>query len=437
MRHAMIKTRALITTLALLCLLPWTASAQKLDQTEQHIIHAVDTGLARATKDLETSVNINSGTMNFDGVKAVGKHYQQLLAELGFDVTLTDGSSFDRAGHLVASYGHKGPKILMIGHLDTVFAKDDAFQKFTPLDNDMVAGPGITDMKGGNMIIIAVARALKEAGVLDQVSLRIVMTGDEERSGKPLSASKKAVIEGGKWADIALGFEDGDSNIKTAVVSRRGSVDWHLDVTGTPAHSSQIFQPNVGYGAVFEAARILNAFREKLSTETNLTFNPGLILGGTRTTLDPQTASGMAFGKNNVIAKTLQVSGGIRAVSPEQLAMAQKVMQDITNQHLVGTSATLTFGEGYPPMAPTEGNHKLLANYSQVSEDLGFGAVTAVNPRNAGAADISFAADYVDMALDGLGLMGSGGHTKDEIADMTSYHKNIKKAAVLIYRLSK
>jgi len=70
-----------------------------------------------------------------------------------------------------------------------------------------------------------------------------------------------------------------------------------------------------------------------------------------------------------------------------------------------------------------------------VSESLGYGPVVAVNPRNAGAADISFTADHVDMALDGLGLMGSGGHTKDEVADMTSFNKNMHKAAILIYRL--
>ncbi len=418
--------------------LPISVQAQKLDQTETQIVRAVDQDLKRAISDLETSVNINSGTMNFAGVKSVADHYIPLLEELGFDAKFTnDGPSFDRAGHLVASYGTKGPKILMIGHLDTVFAKDDAFQKYTDLGNGMVAGPGITDMKGGNVIIIAVARALKKAGVLDNVQLRIVMTGDEERSGKPLSASKKALVDAAKWADIALGFEDGDSNIKTAVVSRRGSVDWTLNVTGTPAHSSQIFQPEFGYGAVFEAARILNEFREKLSGEHNLTFNPGLILGGTRLDYDAQTASGSAFGKNNVISQTLQVTGGIRAVSPEQLAMAQQVMQDITANNLAGTSATLTFGDGYPPMAPTEGNHQLLKWYSDVSEDLGFGSVAAVNPRNAGAADISFAADHVEMALDGLGLMGSGGHTVDEMADMSSFDKNIKKAAVLIYRLQK
>lgn len=412
------------------------SSINASEEVESAILQAISTQLPAAEQTLKKAVNINSGTMNFAGVKEVGTLFGDELTALGFDVEWVDGSEFNRAGHLLASHGTKGPKILMIGHLDTVFAKDDAFQKYEPISDHKVKGPGITDMKGGDVIIIETMRALKTAGILNDVSIRIVMTGDEEASGRPLSKSKKAIIDAAIWADIALGFEDGDGNIKTAVTSRRGSVNWSLDVTGKPAHSSQIFTEEVGYGAVFEAARILNGFREQLSTIENLTFNPGRIVGGTRITEDSASATGTAFGKNNVVAKTLRVTGGIRALSPAQLSDAQKKMQQIVAENLAHTSATLTFGDGYPPMAPTEGNAELLALYSNISKKLGYGPVVAVNPRKAGAADISFAADHVDMALDGMGLMGTGGHTKDETADMTSFKRNIEKAALLIYALS-
>jgi len=95
------------------------------------------------------------------------------------------------------------------------------------------------------------------------------------------------------------------------------------------------------------------------------------------------------------------------------------------------------FDDRYPPMAPTQGNARLLATYDAVSRDLGFGPVTAINPRNAGAADISFVADQVDMALDGIGLMGSGGHTVDEVADLGTLDSQTARAAVLMYRLGK
>lgn len=400
------------------------------------IVEQVNADLPQALKTLEQIVNINSGTMNFSGVKQVGDVLSKEFDNLGFKTQWIDGSDFSRAGHLVASYGTKGPKILMIGHLDTVFAKTDAFQKFQRLDEHHIAGPGITDMKGGDVIIVATLRALKKLNLLDQVRIKVIMTGDEERSGRPLSASKKVLIDAAKWADIALGFEDGDGNVKTGVVARRGSVGWTLNVSGKPAHSSQIFREDVGYGAIFETARILNSFREDLSTVELLTFNPGMIIGGTTIDYQEKKSLGEAFGKSNVIAQTAKVTGGIRAASVEQLAMAKKVMYKIATNNLAQTSAQLSFDEGYPPMASTQGNSQLLAMYNQASQDLGYGGVTAVNPRKAGAADISFAANHVRMALDGMGLMGKGGHTKGEVADIRSLAQNIQKASLLIYRLS-
>ena len=403
---------------------------------EAQIISQIEKGLPQAIQELEEVVNINSGTMNFEGVRKVGAVFKSQLEALGFKAEITDGTAYRRAGHLVASYGTQGPKILMIGHLDTVFAKEDDFQSYKELGDNKVAGPGITDMKGGDVIIVSAVRSLKELELLDQVQIRIVMTGDEERSGSPLSSSKRALVDAAKWADIALGVEDGDGNIKTAVVSRRGSVGWTLDITGKPAHSSQIFQDQIGYGAIYEAARILEAFRLELSSMGNLTFNPGMIIGGTKTEYDVATASGNAFGKSNVIAKEVKVTGDIRALSVAQLDTAKGKMQEIVSNNLGHTSATLEFLEGYPPLAPTDANKTLLGMYSDISVGLGYGKVEAVNPRNAGAADISFTSGYVDMAMDGMGVMGDGGHTKGEVADMTTLKMNIEKAAILIYRLS-
>jgi glutamate carboxypeptidase len=111
-------------------------------------------------------------------------------------------------------------------------------------------------------------------------------------------------------------------------------------------------------------------------------------------------------------------------------------MREIVADHLPMTDASIEFGDGYPPMAPSEGNYALLDIFSKVSEDLGFGAVAAVNPRNAGAADISFVANDVEMAMDGVGLMGSGGHTLDEVADLRTLDQQTKRVAVLLYRVS-
>ncbi|TWX47165.1 M20/M25/M40 family metallo-hydrolase [Colwellia hornerae] len=411
-----------------------------LDSNENNIVKQVKLALPQALKDIEQAVNINSGSMNFDGVKQVGLLAKQQLSAIGFDVQWLDGSAFNRAGHILATHQSNNPKavkILMIGHLDTVFAKNDNFQKFEMLSNTEAAGPGVADMKGGNTIIISAMRALKKLDLLDNVSIKILLTGDEESSGRPLSLSKKAIVDAAIWADIALGFENGDNNINTGMASRRGYTGWTLNVVGKPAHSSQIFNDEVGYGAIYETARILEAFRAELEQEKNLTFNPGMIIGGTNIDFDLAKSSGSAFGKNNVIAQKAKVKGDLRALSNKQLQSVQQTMQNIVKNNLNHTQAELTFEPGYPPMALTQGNLDLLAQYSQVSEDLGYNVVKAANPRKAGAADISFAAEHVDMSLDGLGLLGSGAHTKNEIADLTTLNKNIEKAAILIYRVSK
>lgn len=426
----------LIRAISLLIISLYLSPVYALDKNEEALVEQINQGLNRSLKELKQVVNINSGTMNFPGVKEVGMVFKRQFDEIGFKTQWVSGESFNRSGHLVAAYGNEGPKILMIGHLDTVFSKQDPFQQFKPLSDNKIAGPGITDMKGGDVIMIGALRALKNLGLLDRVQVKVVITGDEERSGKPLKKSKQAIVEAAKWADIALGFEDGDGDIKTGVTSRRGAISWEVNVTGKPAHSSQIFQQQFGHGAIFEAARILNEFRLRLENENNLTFNPGLIIGGTSSEYDAHNAKGEAFGKNNIIAKTAKITGDIRAISPQQLAKAKQVMEEIVTNNLPQTQATIKFNAGYPPMAPTQGNKRLLKIYSQVSQDLGYGKVEAVNPRKAGAADISFAASHVEMALDGMGLMGTGGHTKDEIADMDSFGKNMHKAAILIYRLS-
>jgi len=428
---------ASLATLALLACVGTASADSPADPIEARIAAHVRGDHERAVALLQETVDINSGTMNLAGVRKVGSVFEREFKQLGFKTQWIDGAPFDRAGHLLASHGTRGPRLLLIGHLDTVFAEDSPFQKLQVTGPKAGSGPGSTDMKGGDVIIVHALRALRDSGQLDRMSIRVLLMGDEENSGEPQALSKQALLDAGDWADIAIGFEDGDGDPRTAAISRRGSSGWQLEVTGKPAHSSQIFQPEVGAGAIFEAARILDGFRQALSAVPNLTFNPGVIAGGTDVTLDEDTSRATAFGKGNVIAQSVRVSGDLRSLSPEQLADARKTMTSIVAAHLPHTDATLRFDTGYPPMAPTEGNRKLLAVYDSVSQDFGFGPVTAINPRNAGAADISFVADKVDMAIDGIGLMGAGGHTVEETADLSTLDSQTIRAAVTMYRLSR
>jgi len=418
-------------------ILAHSAHAQ-ISKLEKKITSSVDANNSHALKLLEEVVNINSGSMNLSGVQKVGQIFKARLDALGFDTRWVDGKPFGRAGHLVGYHTGKGTgkTLLLIGHLDTVFEPSSSFQQFTLVNDSIATGPGVSDMKGGDVMIIYSLEALKQAGVLKNMNIIIVMTGDEELSGSPLALARQDLIEAAKIADIALGMEDGDSDPATGVISRRSSSGWELKVTGLPAHSSQIFTSAIGAGAIYEASRILTGFYEGLSGEKDLTFNPGMILGGSDVQRDAVLDGGTAFGKENIVARQTVVTGDIRAISPEQLKMAQQIMQEVVARNLPQTNATITFDVGYPPLAPTDGNKKLLEHYTKVSEDLGMGKVTAVNPRNAGAADISFTAGYVDMALDGLGLFGGNGHTDKEYANLNWLPKQTKRIALLMYRLT-
>ena len=410
--------------------------SQRQSSAERAIVSAVDARNGDGLALLERVVNINSGTQNLAGVRDVGAIFRAELDGLGFKTSWVDGASWQRAGHLVADHPGSGPRILLIGHLDTVFEPDSPFQKFERIDSNTARGPGVIDMKGGDVIIVQALKALDAAGVLKTMNVVVVMTGDEEEPGRPLSRARAALVAAAQGAEAAIGFEDGPGDPRYAVTARRSTTSWQLSVTGTPAHSSQIFREDIGPGAIFEAARILNAFREKLAGEAHLTFNPGTIVGGTSITFDAPQARGAAFGKTNVVAEQAVVAGDLRAVSNAQLEHAMATMKAVAAASMPHTQAALTFDEGYPPLAPTEGNARLLTIYDRVSQDLGFGAVTAVSPDKAGAADVSFVADEVKMILDGVGLMGHDDHTPGETADLSSLASQTKRAAVTLYRLT-
>ncbi len=381
-------------------------------------------------------MNINSGTMNFAGVRRVADVLKPQLDALGFTTRWVPGAAFHRAGHLVAEHPGPGPKLLLIGHLDTVFEPSNPFQKFERLADSTARGPGVIDMKGGDVIIIFALRALKDAGLLARMNVTVVYDGDEEDAGTPKEAARRALTDAAKGAVAAIGFEDGAGDPRTAVIARRGAGSWILRTTGLPGHSSQIFRPEFGAGAMFEASRIVTEFYQKLSGEQYLTFNPALALGGTSLSVDSTGTAGSAAGKNNVIPERMEVRGDLRTLSPEQLARTKQTMREIVGRHLPRTTAEISFDDGYPPMAPTDGNRRLLAMYDKGSRDLGFTPVEAVDPSRAGAADVAFVASLVPMLIDGIGLAGHDDHSEKETADLRALPMSTKRAAILLHRLS-
>ena len=416
---------------------PAAILSQKISTTELKIIKTIETNNEEAINFLEKIVNINSGTMNHKGVKQVGMVFRDAFDEIDFQTNWIDLSEVNRSGHLFAetkkNQNTTGKKLLLIGHLDTVFEEDSPFQEYEKINDSIAIAPGGNDMKGGNVVILYALKALVENNLLNNSQIIVAFTGDEESTGKPLSISRKDLINAAKRSDVALGFET-STGFDNASIARRGASGWQVEVIGKRAHSSGIFNEKVGAGAIFELSRILNEFYNKVKGEKYLTFNPGVIIGGTQVSLEAALSKGNAFGKSNVVSQKAIVTGGLRFISEEQKQNARRKMREIVANNLPQTSAIITFTDSYPAMFPTEGNKELLVKLNQVSLDLNQSGVKAYDPSKRGAADVSFVAEYVD-GLDGLGVMGTGAHTPKETVNLKTIEALTKRTAILIYRL--
>lgn len=425
-----------IITCFFTCLFTTAIFAQNLSKTEKKIVQLVDANVQSTLKLLKESVDINSGTFNIAGVKKVAELYSKELLAMGFTIEwIALPDSLKRAGHLVAyRKGKKGKKLFLIGHLDTVFEPDMQANPFTMLNDSTATGQGVNDMKGGDVLVIAALKALQQLKLLDDATITVYFTGDEENAGRPKSVSRGDFIERAKQHDIALAFETATS-MNIVATARRGSSDWKLEVTAKQGHSAGVFAGG-GYGAIYEAARIINSFREKLSSQTYLTFNPGLFMGGSDVTYNAAAQSATALGKTNIISPTTVVIGDLRFLTEDQKEKARDTMRQIVSESLPGTAATISFKDGIPSMPPTAGNLALATMVNDVSMALGYGAAEPGNPGARGAGDISYIAGYLDC-LDGLGAWGRGAHAPGETINLAAYPQLIKRAALLLYRLTR
>jgi glutamate carboxypeptidase len=435
--NSLLKAKCLAAAfVALFYVLP---AAAEFSTEELAMIDWIDDHAEDSMDLLQEIVNIGSGTMNHDGVRKVGDVLQAELDALGMATEwIEQPAELQRGDHLVGRLdGTRGKKIVLIGHLDTVFEATDDFQAFSR-EGNIGRGPGVEDMKSGDVVIVYALKALKVIAALDGAQIVVFYTGDEEKPGRPLSISRKDLIEAGKWADIGLGFESAMNFDGTdwATIARRSAGEWRLEVTGKQAHSSSVFSEETGAGAIFEAARILSEFYDEVRGEEHLTFNAGTILGGTDIEYDFEQNRGRTFGKTNVVPRKAIVHGGLRTITIEQQQRAKAAMRAIVERHLPHTDASITFDDGYPPMSPTEGNKGLQEKLSRINEELGRGPMPALDPSRRGAADVSFVAPYTD-ALAGLGALGEGGHTPNENLELDSMALAIKRAAILIYRLTR
>jgi glutamate carboxypeptidase len=409
---------------------------QQLSKEEAGVVHSVDEEAPAAVALLEKIVNINSGTFNPAGVVEVGKVLEGEFQALGFTTHWVPMDTVQRAPSLVAEHrGARGKRVLLIGHMDTVFEPSSPFQRFVR-NGDIATGPGTSDMKGGIVVILSALKALRSAGALNGARITVFITGDEEAPGEPIEISRKELVEAGKNSDAVLSYEAGisEQGKDYASTARRGGTSWELRVHAKTGHSGGIFSASMGDGAIFEVSRILNLFHDTLR-EPNMTYSAGLLLGGSNIKAEPSGDASVA-GKGNIIPGEALVRGDLRVLTPDQLARVKnKMLAIVSSGNLPGTKAEITFTDKYPPMAPTPGNVALLAKLNEGNRALGMPEIDALDPMQRGAGDASFVAPFVDV-LDGLGANGSGAHAPGETVDLSRMPLQSKRTALLIYRLT-
>lgn len=415
----------------------YATTGKELTPLEQQIVAAADAEEARAIQLLETLVNINSGTMNLEGVERIGQIMRNELEPLGFKVRWVSMKDVGRAGHLVAEHKGtgRGKRMLLIGHLDTVFEKESPFQKYIR-KGDTAEGPGVNDMKDGLAIMVAALRAMKTAGTLEKAHITIVLSGDEERPGRPITISRRDMREAANRSDVALEFESLATKDGRDIgsIARRSSSQWFLNVTAKSGHSSGVFSKDAGFGAAYEMARMLDAFRRELP-EPNATYNVGLLVSGATANIEDNNAAGSISGKTNIIPAAAVAHGDLRTLSNEQTERIRKKMREIVAQSLPKTQATIEFQDSYPAMPPTEGNRALLRKLNEVNEKLGLPEMGELDPLERGAGDIAFVADKLD-GLIGFGAAGEGAHAPGETVELTSFDRQIKRAALFMTALA-
>ncbi len=418
---------------ALLLLGPGPAPAGGLSEGERKVMGYVEAHRDEAVGLIERVVNIPSKTENLAGVREVGKVFEAEFAAAGFTARWEEmPAAMGRAGHLIAEHpGTLGKRVLLIGHLDTVL-EGQAFRR-DPRFPNRAYGNGTVDMKGGDVILLYALKTLHAAGALEGRRVAVILTGDEEAAGYPIAASRGSMHALARRSDVALAFEAADG--QTATVARRGVGSWALTVRARPGHSSGIFRTESGAGAIYESARILDEFRRELAGQKGLTVNASLILGGTAAGHLPGASRGTADGKTNVIPGEAFLQGDLRYLSDAQADAAEAAMRVIVARNLPKTSAAIEFEREYPAMAPTPGNYVLLGVLDRASRDLDLGEITAFDPSMRGAGDISFAAPFAS-GLDGLGAHGGRSHTPEEWLDLASLPSQVRRAALLIDRLT-
>jgi glutamate carboxypeptidase len=368
----------------------------------------VEAQLPRYLAELESLVNIDCGSYTPEGVNRIAGFCTDALSAMGASVERrpTEGLGDLVIGRLPGD----GPRLLLIGHMDTVFDPGTAAERPFRREGDRALGPGVTDMKGGLLAGLHALAALQASGIRPAVTY--VCNPDEE-IGSPFSGPHIRRLAGEHDAGLVLECARANGDIVSA---RKGIADYHVEITGRAAHAG--VEPEKGRSAVVEAAHQVLALTALNGRWQSVTVNVGVIEGGTRP---------------NVVAARCGLKVDLRAASVAEFdAAASELERLVSTRTVEGTQAELNRVASHQPMERSPATARLVGLAQEIAGELGFSVNDAAT---GGASDANTCAAAGLPVLDGLGPVGGDDHSPDEWLDVTSIVPRTALLAGLISRI--
>jgi len=354
---------------------------------------------ARFLVELESLVNIDCGSYTPAGVNRVADFVQAQLDELGASVERIPHRPAEGEAQLgdlvIGRLTGTGPRLLLIGHMDTVFDPGTVADRPFRTAGTHGTGPGITDMKAGLLAGLHAIAALHALGVHPTVTF---VANPDEEIGSPFSTPHIRALAADHDAAFVLECARANGDIVSA---RKGIADYEITLLGRAAHAG--VEPDKGRNAIVEAARQVLALHALNGRWATVTLNAGVIAGGTRP---------------NVVAAECRIQLDLRAATTGEFNEAAAAVEEIVARPATeGVTATLRRIAGHPPMEKSPASARLVALAQQIAADLGFGVTDAAT---GGASDANTTAAAGLPSLDGLGPVGGDDHSVDEWLDLAS-----------------
>jgi glutamate carboxypeptidase len=385
----------------------------------QQVVEQAEQLMEQYLADLRTVVNIDSGTYSRPGVNRVGAYLQERFQSFGFTTHFERQEQF--GDHLIATHtgtAANGPRILLIGHIDTVFPEGEALRRPFAVSEQkggrIASGPGVLDMKSGVLIGMYGLHILIAAQEADYQSVTFVCNSDEE-IGSP--SSKPLIQELARQADAVIVLEPGRAK-GTVVSSRRGSGQYRVEVRGVAAHAG--VEPQRGRNAILELSYQVQKMQALNGTIPGTTLSVGIIRGGERTNIVPDCA---------YCEMDVRVSNeaGLQAIEAAMRRVAAKTV-------LQGTSITLSGGMICMPFERTKRNEQLIQLVKEAGSELG---LKIEDVGSGGASDANNTAAIGVPTIDGLGAGGGLAHNPGEYIELDYLPTRIALLAGLVKRIVK